>query len=514
MGHRDGNLAHKHAHRLHSIPPRHISTRSLILDHLLWLHLRTRFAQLRAELGMSSIHPDDDDNDNDDGELHPSRQDLVRARSLRLRADNLESVISAMLDQPPSSGSHPHTLPNSVRLRLALATVINDIFTRFVPDHIYSSRCPRHLHTACQICFQPMSLYDGSTVGSGLLRPASKGSHLRRSLYHTKLTTLIPRFLRFSALIAAEFAHEARPTREWYFLLQGLLTRAVLEGYLTSGWHDFQPAQCLLLVGIAANNNLPPLPDPHSQQFDPDGFPDLDQAIRLLFPSLDNNLHSPQSRKLQEESEYQTEMLERLRRVSYPVLSTLFFSQSIMQFCDIPESTQDLLTHMQDLAWSYPAEPLECAVVRFCEAVARWRGKPELESVSRSSFHSSACFICLHSTRRNLPRLLECRSTPLYTRLHQFLAFPPWPRPLTILLLLVPFWFPLRRGRQGNLRLTCTFLDEFQVSVRERMNKMWTRETMTARSVYTCEEMVLVDQVYSLTRGEKEVCWSYKTFDG
>ena len=44
---------------------------------------------------------------------------------------------------------------------------------------------------------------------------------------------------------------------------------------------------------------------------------------------------------------------------------------------------------MEDLAWSYPAEPLERAVVRFCEAVARWRGKPELETVSRRrSFHS------------------------------------------------------------------------------------------------------------------------------
>ena len=37
---------------------------------------------------------------------------------------------------------------------------------------------------------------------------------------------------------------------------------------------------------------------------------------------------------------------------------------------------------MEDLAWHYPAEPVERAAVRFCEAVARWRGKPELETVS------------------------------------------------------------------------------------------------------------------------------------
>src|ERR1700722_98238 len=45
--------AHKHAHHLHSIPPREKSTRTLIMDHMLWVHGRTRFAQARAELGMT-----------------------------------------------------------------------------------------------------------------------------------------------------------------------------------------------------------------------------------------------------------------------------------------------------------------------------------------------------------------------------------------------------------------------------------------------------------------------------
>ncbi|KAI0267879.1 hypothetical protein BC834DRAFT_63103 [Gloeopeniophorella convolvens] len=36
---------------------------------------------------------------------------------------------------------------------------------------------------------------------------------------------------------------------------------------------------------------------------------------------------------------------------------------------------------MEDLAWQYPAEPVERAALRFCEALARWRGKPELETV-------------------------------------------------------------------------------------------------------------------------------------
>ena len=34
--------AHKHAHHLHSIPPREKSTRTLIIDHMLWVHGRVK----------------------------------------------------------------------------------------------------------------------------------------------------------------------------------------------------------------------------------------------------------------------------------------------------------------------------------------------------------------------------------------------------------------------------------------------------------------------------------------
>ncbi|KAF8316725.1 uncharacterized protein EI90DRAFT_3086007, partial [Cantharellus anzutake] len=38
--------AHKHAHHLHSIPPKEKTVQTLILDHMLWLHSRTRFNQV------------------------------------------------------------------------------------------------------------------------------------------------------------------------------------------------------------------------------------------------------------------------------------------------------------------------------------------------------------------------------------------------------------------------------------------------------------------------------------
>lgn len=196
--------AHKHAHHLHSIPPREKSTRTLIIDHMLWVHARTRFVQARAELGMTDRtggpsspnythrrRPENYDEEeevlsegedllflksrsgwpgpthDDDDADHLSKQDLALARSLRLRAEGLESVISSMLDQPPPhhttdgdnsigppplsprsvrTGTHPHTLPNGVRLRLALGTVINDLFARQRPPQLYRHTHPPKLH--------------------------------------------------------------------------------------------------------------------------------------------------------------------------------------------------------------------------------------------------------------------------------------------------------------------------------------------------------------------------------
>ena len=171
---------------------------------MLWVHARTRFAQARAELGMtdrtggpSSPHfrfrerpeqYDEEDEISSDGEevdqlksrgtghgdahsedddTRMQKQDFALARNLRLRAIAVEKVITSMLEQPPpldpflaiddelqsppgsprrrephlTKASHPHTLPNGVRLRLALGTVINDLFARQAPIAPY-----RHHH--------------------------------------------------------------------------------------------------------------------------------------------------------------------------------------------------------------------------------------------------------------------------------------------------------------------------------------------------------------------------------
>ncbi|OSX57688.1 hypothetical protein POSPLADRAFT_1071598 [Postia placenta MAD-698-R-SB12] len=642
--------AHKHAHHLHSIPPREKSTRTLIIDHLLWVHARTRFAQARAELGMTDrtggpstanyahrerpesyeedeeVYSDGEDvspltaraggpghthGDEEDERL--DMQDLILARALRQRAESVEKVATGMLDQPPELPPlHPddlidpptspqlrpqhvqrqHILPNGVRLRLALATVINDLFSRRAPiprapsplapsetEHppsahpnlpspiiplaaissglqppnpnsstahrrpypsqyirsLYdigtdpetqnsppSLRCPRHLHMGCEICVEAKSpvptrgaqprgrsvpgrassttgsspgdppsgqncsplvggvtgWQDGSGIGSGLARPGPQGTVLRRpsdaqvpsrldgspQMCSTKLSELIVRFMRLSALVAMELGREAteerasvdggdgrrdeegqagtspsglshahahaarapvspqisprtltqrnladaglyyyalRPSREWYFLLAGLLTRAICEGYMTAGWRGIEPLEVLLGVGLginpafgrrsrnrgqarengqggAAEGSARQRPEEEEEdeeedefkQFDPDDLPELEEATRVLFPSLrDPGVANGMHRREGAELEYEIEMVERLQR-----------------FYDVPQSTPDVATHMEDLQWQFPAEAVERAAVRFCEAIARWRGKPELETYKKATW--------------------------------------------------------------------------------------------------------------------------------
>jgi hypothetical protein len=369
------------------------------------------------------------------------------------------------------------------------------------PDSSPFLCCPRHLHQACEICVDSgrgaparprggsrasertsvaqgggiSGFAEGAGVGGGLARPAFGGTLLRRSVPpvdearmasgdaeagagggNARLAELIPRFLRLSALVALELGREVgaeenghssgrialAPTAQWYLLLAGLLTRALLEGYLTAGWTGLAPVQILLGVGLCSTAtsdtttmSLPPpaavaAADDEYVEFEPDGMPDLTDAVDVLFPSRSTNTDAGGGVGYENsagggegsgsgsgaargggESEYAREMGQRLARVCtspstarrvYPrlfrppfalyayalpsfvpsfLIGLLVVPRNGSQFLDVPASTPDLAMHMEDLAWQYPAEPVERAALRFCEALARWRGKPELETV-------------------------------------------------------------------------------------------------------------------------------------
>lgn len=194
-------------------------------------------------------------------------------------------------------------------------------------------RCPHHLTYTCppsSFCISSLNAQSPiktsksrttSSIGAGL---SSSGPPLRRAPFSGKyggrdarMTDLIPRFLRLSALVAVELGREARheedradavarmaigrresiggtrsragstaeppasssgasnfsydsddegpgrrgkviarPTKAWYRLLADLLTRAALQGYLVKGWKGTDAIEVLLGLGIGG----PPVP--------------------------------------------------------------------------------------------------------------------------------------------------------------------------------------------------------------------------------------------------------------
>jgi hypothetical protein len=236
---------------------------------------------------------------------------------------------------------------------------------------------------------------DGGGIGSGLAEPGVHGNLLRRELGEsTNMVELLTRFLRLSALVAIELGNEAvddrssvdansshfgdqqpqtpslfkgkaratsgsvpssptsqrfprdpsrqmekdrlqpytlRPSREWYTLCAGLITRAVLEGYMTHEWTDVCALETLMKIGTGLSPSVISANVEGVEQeaveyafaeFDPDDLPSLLESVKILFPSLRYNGYSQEViPKEAEEAEYELEMEERLARVSVGAFS-------------------------------------------------------------------------------------------------------------------------------------------------------------------------------------------------
>lgn len=85
----------------------------------------------------------------------------------------------------------------------------------------------------------------------------------------------------------------ARPTKLWYKLLAGLLTRAVLQGYLVKGWKGTDAIEVLLGVGVGAvppedstnreDEDVTMMDDEDEKDYEPDDMPELADAWHILF---------------------------------------------------------------------------------------------------------------------------------------------------------------------------------------------------------------------------------------
>lgn len=141
-----------------------------------------------------------------------------------------------------------------------------------------------------------------------------------------------------------------RPSSEWYGLCAGLLTRAVLEGYVCGGWKGLGALETLMKVGLGLRPDVLNVPtgdspspsedsnggglaqqrhhhhhhhhDNQYEEFDPDDFPTITESAKVLFPSLSqwatslNPMGLADAVKEGPEQEYEYDMEERLSRVS------------------------------------------------------------------------------------------------------------------------------------------------------------------------------------------------------
>ncbi|KAI9511908.1 hypothetical protein F5148DRAFT_1146508 [Russula earlei] len=373
--------------------------------------------------------------------LPPSLVPLLAVSSAIVTAPSMSSPYST---QPsnltyPTCQRQPFAIEPSLRVR--------DMFTGGVELRTTRPPllplCSRHLRPTCEICVNPgrgghtrprgpshaserglvqqggriSGFAEGAGIGSGLAPLGPGGTLLRQGIpplcethladsrtgtgvRSTPLTELIPHFVRLSALVALELGREVNveelgprasraalvPTTHWYFLLAGILTRAALEGYLTAGWTGVMPVKVLLGVGLgtAAIREASVLrqltPDDTYVESEPDGMPDLTEAVDVLFPSRGANA----SAEVVNENGNETDGGEGGKESDGSVAEyAREMGKRLARFLDVPASTPDLSTHLEDLTWQYPAEPVERAALRFCEALARWRGKPELETHKR-----------------------------------------------------------------------------------------------------------------------------------
>ncbi len=108
------------------------------------------------------------------------------------------------------------------------------------------------------------------------------------------------------------------PQREWYGLLCGLVTRAVLEGYLLHGWKETKALEVLFGIGSApprqgsfsGSDTLPG----EQGEYDPDGYLGLKDSYWNLFPSTPG---APPSEALKE---FRAEMIRRRDEVRFSIL--------------------------------------------------------------------------------------------------------------------------------------------------------------------------------------------------
>ena len=166
---------------------------------------------------------------------YDASQDLPLAGLLRLRADGIEKVLIGMLDQPPEHQPHyaddeapptppaihgvgEHAFPNGLRFRLALSTLVNDLFARDQPTTL----APTTANTPSILARASTSSQGKSPGGIGSISLPPPSIDMKPSTYDSFLADGLPKSLsslapisNFGRLMEREVTRSYRSEQVW-----------------------------------------------------------------------------------------------------------------------------------------------------------------------------------------------------------------------------------------------------------------------------------------------------------
>lgn len=174
----------------------------------------------------------------------------------------------------------------------------------------------------------------------------------------------------------AEEEEPIRPTREWYALLAGLITRALLEGYLLRGWTGTQTAEVLLGLGLHDEGSKKNKKsgskssffvwkgaEQQQQQQDTEKPTEIDAQNHVWAEDMPSTEEAA-SILFGNGTAFQEYVIEMEKR--------------LVEFTTVSPQYPDLSSHLDNLVNTYPLEPVQTAAFRFFEAVSQWKEAPEL----------------------------------------------------------------------------------------------------------------------------------------
>ncbi|SAM04003.1 hypothetical protein [Absidia glauca] len=352
-----------------TIPTATASTNKVILDHLLYLSIRSRIKkQQRHQQRQPSSHRS--------SPCHSRRERQNKA---------VESMVTGILSSHRNNSKHHQELDPHFGQRLHLCQLAALVFGRYdTTAGIYdipSSPTNQHRHslsllTHCRMHHQENCMHDCPTTTTTTTNLARHSS--------TTLIQAIPVFLKVTAgllrqtldkqqkdktpmMVDGEKVMGGGLPRTWYALFLDLMTQAVIEAYLCDGQVGMESIVSVFSYGYMDDENDD---DPEEEDHDDQDSEDDDDNDDSLC-AADHHLLFPKTRSM---FIFKTQILEREQE---------FLNR---------RAGSSLQEHFQQLAAKYPVELFDQSIRNFIQMILDTMDIPALEKDGRYNTTTNSCY--------------------------------------------------------------------------------------------------------------------------